>query len=267
MLTTDGSVEMDRIVRRDKLTGTESEVLAAALPYKKYYKALFLGLVDLASINANIVFNARRAHANLPKVRHVKFMKQLHLALCQLREEDWISLRSDETFQVTPRESTQITSVRQSAHIPMPNDEWRPDNNSVGRKRRTRACKVCSLLKGTDSARGGDSSVFCRKCKLPNTTKKPMAWRVFLCEKMHRAVKGHPMSCFDIWHKAWRNGTLAPAPRRDGKKRTIRARAPAGGNETSEGGEEEGEQSEVESSSGHQTKRVRRITPGEEAAD
>ncbi|GMF52845.1 unnamed protein product [Phytophthora fragariaefolia] len=133
MLTTGASVEMDRIVRRDKLTGTQSEVacprvvkdyqtfmggvdvhdqlrlqrysLQLCLKYKKYYKSLFLGLVDLAIINANIIFSARRAHANLPKVRHVKFMKQLHLEWCQLREEDWISLRSDETFQVTPRKS------------------------------------------------------------------------------------------------------------------------------------------------------------------
>ncbi|KAG6977535.1 hypothetical protein JG688_00000229 [Phytophthora aleatoria] len=32
--------------------------------------------------------------------------------------------------------------------------------------RRTRVCEVCSLLKDTDDARGGDSSTYCNKCKL-----------------------------------------------------------------------------------------------------
>ncbi|KAG1684561.1 hypothetical protein DVH05_010973 [Phytophthora capsici] len=53
-----------------------------------------------------------------------------------------------------------------------------------------------------------------------------MAWRVFLCEKKRHTLKGELLSCFDIWHKSWRNGALAPAPQRGGK-RSIRARAPA----------------------------------------
>ncbi|OWZ05089.1 hypothetical protein PHMEG_00022887 [Phytophthora megakarya] len=62
--------------------------------------------------------------------------------------------------------------------------------------------------------------------QIPASTKKPLAWRVFLCEKKRHAVKGEVQSCFDIWHKSWLNGTLALAPRRGGK-RSIRARAPA----------------------------------------
>ncbi|OWZ07268.1 hypothetical protein PHMEG_00020361 [Phytophthora megakarya] len=260
MLSTSGSIETDRIVRRDKLTGEQLEVACPrivkdyqtymgvwmyttscaykgklCITYKKYYKSLLLGLVDLAIINIYIVYSIRQAAANLPKLSHVKFLKQLHLELCQLHEEDWLSLQINEYLQVTPSKRKRVNS-RQAAHEPVQNDEWRSRNNQQGRKRRTRACKVCSLLKGTDNAKGGDSSVYCSECKLPHTSKKPMAWRVFLCEKVRHTVDGAAMSCFDIWHKAWRNGTLLP---KKASKRKILARTPACGEGTSEEKEEE----------------------------
>ncbi|EGZ25449.1 hypothetical protein PHYSODRAFT_253494 [Phytophthora sojae] len=224
---------------------------------KNYYKSLFLGLVGLDIINAFIVFNARRAASNLPKLSHVKFLKQLHLELCQLHEEDWEALQSNERFQATPSKPRQLSKA-QAAHQPVQNDEWRPGNNQQGRKRRARVCKVCSLLKGNSNARGGDSSVYCSQCKLPNASKKPMVWRVFLCEKVRHTYNGSAMSCFDFWHKAWRNGTLLP---KKAAKRKIRARAPArSGNENEEkdnGGSVQS--SSVESTTGgpHLPKRAR----------
>ncbi|OWZ23186.1 hypothetical protein PHMEG_0001959 [Phytophthora megakarya] len=63
-----------------------------------------------------------------------------------------------------------------------------------------------------------------------------MAWWAFLCEKVRHTVDGAAMSCFDIWHKAWRNGTLLP---KKASKRKIRARTPACREGTSEEQEEE----------------------------
>uniref|UniRef100_H3GLY6 PiggyBac transposable element-derived protein domain-containing protein n=1 Tax=Phytophthora ramorum TaxID=164328 RepID=H3GLY6_PHYRM len=85
VLATGGSAEHDRIVRQDPLTGQDAELMAPrivkdyqtfmggvdvhdqlrlqryslqlARRYKKYYKSLFLGLIDLAIVNAYIVFN------------------------------------------------------------------------------------------------------------------------------------------------------------------------------------------------------------------
>ncbi|OWZ11622.1 hypothetical protein PHMEG_00015326 [Phytophthora megakarya] len=162
--------------------------LQICIKYKKYYKSLFLGLVDLAVINANIVHNAGRHAANLPKVKH----------LYQLRDEDWETLKNNRCFQATPSKAETGIRTRQAAHLPLLNDDWCTANNSQGRKRRTRACKVCSLLKGTDGTRGGDSSVYCSVCKLPNSSKKPHAASVFLCEKVRHVYNGNPMSCFDI---------------------------------------------------------------------
>ncbi|POM71657.1 Hypothetical protein PHPALM_11741 [Phytophthora palmivora] len=186
MLASGGSVALDRVVRRNRLTGEQAEVacprvlkdyqtlmggvdihgqfrlqrysLQLAIKYKKYYKSLFLGLIDLALINAYIVHNAGRASDGMRKLGHVKFMKQLHLELCQLREEGWEALLSSDSMEGTPSKA------------------------------------------------------------------RPKAWRVFLCDKVRHEHNGRPMSCFDIWHKAWRNGTALPSKAR---KRKIRARTPA----------------------------------------
>uniref|UniRef100_H3GZJ6 PiggyBac transposable element-derived protein domain-containing protein n=1 Tax=Phytophthora ramorum TaxID=164328 RepID=H3GZJ6_PHYRM len=191
--------------------------LQLCIKYKKYYKGLFLGLVDLAIINSYTVFNAACAASGHPKMSHVKFLKELHLELCQLRDEDWEIVSTNASFQATPSKESNAHRARRANHKPLLNDEWRPGNNNQGRKRRTRAWKVCSLVKDTSSARGGDSSTYCSTCTLQTSSKKPMARRVFLCEKKRHAMKGELRSCFDIWHKCWSNGALAPAPQQGGK--------------------------------------------------
>ncbi|KAG3036420.1 hypothetical protein PC121_g235 [Phytophthora cactorum] len=95
------------------------------------------------------------------------------------------------------------------------------------------------------------------------------AWRVFLCDKKRHAVNDELVSCFDIWHKAWRNGTLAPASKKGSKKPNIKARAPARQQEEgdAENGGEVGEQSSDASIGGSaQTKRARRATEVTSAA-
>ncbi|EGZ05815.1 hypothetical protein PHYSODRAFT_532573 [Phytophthora sojae] len=155
--------------------------LQLAIKYKKYYKSLFLGLVDLAVINAYIVHNAHRAAVGKRKMAHVKFLKDLHLQLCQLKDDDWDGLINNEILNATPSKSR--SRSHRPEHTRVQNDEWRAGNNHTGSKRRTRVCKVCSLLKGTDGVRGGDSSIYCRDCKVTTSSKRPMASRVFLCDK------------------------------------------------------------------------------------
>ncbi|GMF42308.1 unnamed protein product [Phytophthora fragariaefolia] len=198
MLSWGGSIELDRVVRRDKITGQQAQV-ACPRVLKDYQT--HMGGVDL----------------------------------CQLREEDWEGLLdNDEEEEATP--SKDRTRPQRTGHVPVQNDEWRVGNNNTGRKRRTRACKLCSLLKGTNDARGGDSSIYCSDCKLTTSSKKPMAWRVFLCDKVRHRHNGTLMSCFEIWHKSWRNGTLLP---KRAQKRNIRARMPA---QTADGENVEGDE-------------------------
>ncbi|POM81531.1 Hypothetical protein PHPALM_483 [Phytophthora palmivora] len=127
VLASGDSVALDRVVRRNRLTGGQAEVayprvlkdyqtlmggvdihdqlrlqrysLQLAIKYMKYCKSLFLGLIDLALINAYIVHNARRGADGMRKLSHVKVIKQLHLELCQLREEAWEALLSCDSME------------------------------------------------------------------------------------------------------------------------------------------------------------------------
>ncbi|KAF1793345.1 PiggyBac transposable element-derived protein [Phytophthora cactorum] len=135
--------------------------------YKKYYKSLFLGLIDLAIINACILYNCRRAADGKPKLLHVQFLKRLHLELIQLKPDDSKKMLRNHSVQPTP------TKQRQSAikHVPVWTDEWRKGNSDATRKRRQRACKVCSVLKGTNEPWGGETTYYCAECKLETASK------------------------------------------------------------------------------------------------
>ncbi|KAE9037189.1 hypothetical protein PR002_g6708 [Phytophthora rubi] len=267
MLSTGGSVQPDRIVRRETLTGEQQEVACPRVvkDYQTYMGASMCTTSYDFKVNAFIVFNAARAAAGLPKLSHVKFLKQLHIELCQLEEDDWEALCSNVSFQATPSKEPNAHRIRRANHQPLLNDEWRPGNNNQGRKRRTRTCKVCSLLKDTSNAPVGASSTYCSTCKLQTSSKKPMVQRVFLCDKKRHAMKGELRSCFDIWHVCWSNGTLAPAPKRGGK-RAIRARAPA--HRQVEGEEERsGEEASDESTTTRRPPKQARRAPRTMATD
>ncbi|KAE9051589.1 hypothetical protein PR003_g1549 [Phytophthora rubi] len=195
--------------------------------------------MDLAIVNAFIIYNARRAAAGKSKVSHVSFMKQLHLELCQLQSSDWIQLLRHRGLDPTP------TKPRRAgpAQVPMQTDEWRKGRGDETRKRRQRACKVCSVLKRADQARGGETTFYCSACKLKTSSKHALASRVFLCNKVKHQSNGVATSCFEIWHKHWKDGTMIPQARR---KRKLRARKPA----RLPGGEENGEGDSSEQSSG-----------------
>ncbi|ETI30034.1 hypothetical protein F443_22847 [Phytophthora nicotianae P1569] len=248
VLASGGSAEVDRTVRREISTGEQTEVmcprfvkdyqsfmggvdvhdqlrlqrysLQLARRYKKYYKSLFLGLLDLAIVNAFIIYNARRTSEGKSKTSHVVFLKQLHLELCQLRPDDWNQLLRNQGLQPIPTK----TNREQPAHVPIQTDEWRKGNGSETRKRRQRACKVCSVLKRADQSRGGETIFYCAVCKLNASSTHVLASRVFLCNKVKHTSNGIATSCFEIWHKHWKYGTMIPQVQR---KRKLRARKPA----------------------------------------
>ncbi|POM64301.1 Hypothetical protein PHPALM_20194 [Phytophthora palmivora] len=130
-LCTGGSLEMDRVVWQDG--GTQMEVacprvikdyhafmggvdvhdqlrlqrylLQRALRFKKYYKSLVLGLIDLAIVNGYIVHKAYHKNKASHPLTHVKYMKKLHMQLCSLKASD---MYEDNTFgtQLPPETPT-----------------------------------------------------------------------------------------------------------------------------------------------------------------
>ncbi|POM60937.1 hypothetical protein PHPALM_30135, partial [Phytophthora palmivora] len=59
---------------------------------KKYYKAIFMGLVDVAIVNAYIVFREGHKRMDLKPASHAEFMLELHAQLLQLKKEDIVEL-------------------------------------------------------------------------------------------------------------------------------------------------------------------------------
>lgn len=147
----------------------------------------------------------------------------LHLELCQLQTDDWKQMLRHRGMQPTPTKSRETAN----SHVPVQTDEWRKGNTTDTRKRRQRACKVCSVLKSASESRGGESTFFCGGCKLKSSSKHQQAARVFLCNKVKHTSNGQALSCFEIWHRHWKNGTRIPQAR---AKRHIRARKPAQSN-------------------------------------
>ncbi|POM73798.1 Hypothetical protein PHPALM_9323 [Phytophthora palmivora] len=141
--------------------------LQLAVRFKIYYKGLFLGLVDLALVNAFIVYNHARIAENKAKVSHVAFMKQLHLELCQISPSDWEGFLHLPGQVFTP---TRQRAAATSTHMPIQTEDTRKGNTEGSKKRRQRACKVCSLLK--DKGTGGDTSYKCSTCVLIKTDEK-----------------------------------------------------------------------------------------------
>lgn len=143
---------------------------------------------------------------------HVKFLKQLHLQLYQLHEHDMESLSAEEEENRSSIRTTRTTHTAEQV------EECRPGNITTDRKRRQRACKVCSLLKGK-KRRGYETTWFCSARWMKDQ-------RVFLCQTARREYDGQRMTYFEIWHKKWHNGTALPqklGPRK------IRARPPPAG--------------------------------------
>ncbi|POM59702.1 hypothetical protein PHPALM_31524 [Phytophthora palmivora] len=246
VLCAGGGVELDRIVRR-AMSGQQEEGACPRVlkDYQTFMGAvdvhdqlrlqryslqlavrfsLFLGFVDLAIVNAFIVYNRARTAANKPKVSHIDFQKQLHLELYQLSECDWTALQHTRGQNLTPSKQR---SAGSSTHMPVKTEDKIKGNKEGSQKSRQRACKVCSLLK--DVVTGGDTSFRCT-CFLTTYNKKTGEANtspVYLCDKVKHAFDGQACTCFEIWHKCWRNGANKPSR----GKRKIRVRTAAEGGE------------------------------------
>lgn len=131
-LCTGGSAELDRVGRRDR-TGEKQEIpcphvvkdyqelmggidvhdqlrlqrysIQRSIRFRKYYKSLVLGLIDIAIVNGYIVHKAYHQNKQSRPPSHVKYMKTLHLQLIQLVESD---MYEGNTFgiEVTPPSSS-----------------------------------------------------------------------------------------------------------------------------------------------------------------
>ncbi|KAE9035790.1 hypothetical protein PR002_g7382 [Phytophthora rubi] len=73
-----------------------------------------------------------------------------------------------------------------------------------GAKRRQWLCKVCSAYAGA-GVRSFETSFFCATCS------RAKKGRVTLCNKPRRLAHGSSLTCDQVWHQSWKNGTAIPA--------------------------------------------------------
>ncbi|KAG2882222.1 hypothetical protein PC129_g18098 [Phytophthora cactorum] len=62
---------------------------------KKYYRAVFLGLVDMAVVNAYIVYREARTKRRANSITHAEFLTQLQAQILELTEEDFAQSQAD----------------------------------------------------------------------------------------------------------------------------------------------------------------------------
>uniref|UniRef100_H3GUJ8 Uncharacterized protein n=1 Tax=Phytophthora ramorum TaxID=164328 RepID=H3GUJ8_PHYRM len=234
-LSVGGNLTLDRVARREK-TGEQNEVacpkvikdyhrfmggvdvhdhfrlqrysVQRSITFRKYYKSLFLGLVDLALTNGYIVHRVYRKKRNMKAMTHVQYMCKLHMQLIELKAED---IYEGNTFQAGECISGEIYETPGAEwHVPKQGDAWR--EHSGQRKRVQKNCKVCTIL-NDDGKRGATTTYYCDGCDFPGP--------IYLCMKPKWPVKNAIMSCWEIWHSEYKNGKEIRA----NKKGRIRVRA------------------------------------------
>ncbi|POM76723.1 Hypothetical protein PHPALM_6013 [Phytophthora palmivora] len=183
--------------------------LQRTVTFRKYYKSLFLGLVDLAIMNGYIVYRAHDAAKSTRPLTHVQYIRKLGLELINLKGQD---MYEGNTFEANPPRSLVSTNDPPSSisasrgdrgdhpkHAAKQVDEWRDHSGQL--KRVQRNCKVCSLHRNDDKC-GGTTTYFCDGWYdlLP----------VYPCMKPKHTVEGKLRSCRDIWHRSYEYGTGIP---------------------------------------------------------
>jgi len=64
--------------------------LQLSVRFKKYYKNIFLGLVDIAIVNAFIVYREAQKQRGEPAADHAQFLEVLQAQLLQVTAEDFV---------------------------------------------------------------------------------------------------------------------------------------------------------------------------------
>jgi hypothetical protein len=123
-----------------------------AFRFQKYYKSLFFGLVDLALVNAYIVYReATKKKGETPMLRR-DFMVELHKTLLDVKHFNFEEDNEDETSTPTATSSLHVMALCEDIQ-----------ESQGQKKRRQRSCKVCSLLR-TDADKRTWTRCYCKDC-------------------------------------------------------------------------------------------------------
>ncbi|POM66722.1 Hypothetical protein PHPALM_17369 [Phytophthora palmivora] len=167
----------------------QSYSLQQCVAFKKYYRQLFLGFVDMAVVNGFILHKLvlKKSGHRLPT--HAEYMRRLHNELMGV---------SAATFEANMNAEELVTEPISAAK-----HRLRNNSNKYRRKRRQHSCKVCSAM-AEPKTKSNESSFYCPSCELLRGGYVP------LCAKVRRQETGNTLTCSQIWHSVWGCGTLIP---------------------------------------------------------
>ncbi|ETM47492.1 hypothetical protein L914_07803 [Phytophthora nicotianae] len=182
--------------------------------YKKYYRAIFMGLVDVAIVNAYIVFPEAQKRIDVRPTSHAGFLLELYAQLLAMKREVFVERSTASGVNSDEEDLAPFTRDHEPVECP----DWQVVNG------------VASVVRG-------------------NVNKSDKA-QLFLCNKVWKHYPGNSMTCFQIWHK-WDNGAKRPRPR-CGRDIQSRAAGTGGGKkrERREAGSEAGDGQERDSGEG-----------------
>ncbi|POM60687.1 hypothetical protein PHPALM_30417 [Phytophthora palmivora] len=176
--------------------------LQVAVVFRKYYKTIFLGQVDIAVVNAYIVYREARKQRDDTPADHAKFLRLLQVQMLELTASDFANVT------LSPAQPTQSdTAARVTLqHKPTTFQAWSLfGKEKEHRKRPQHQCKVYSLRKREIGERCA-SRFFCAACSDGDKF-------VYLCDRVRPAhYPGNTLTCFQIWHSKWKNGSERPRP-------------------------------------------------------
>ncbi|POM62943.1 hypothetical protein PHPALM_27847 [Phytophthora palmivora] len=185
--------------------------LQMSLRFRKYYKSLALGLIDMAIVNSFIIYREARKMRGDPPANHAGFITQLQAQLLAVGPAEFADALYSPGPIAPTRGDNSSTSGRHKLEM---DNEWTEVNDI--RKRRQRQCKVCTIRK-TTRAKRQMTRFYCPKCSRGSK-------RVYLCDKVRQGhYQVNNLTCYEIWHQLCRNGTERPQPRCG---RGIQTRAP-----------------------------------------
>lgn len=188
----------------------QSYSLQQCVVFRKYYKQLFLAFVDMAIVNGFIIHKLVMAKRNEPVPTHAEYMRRLQMELLGVTAA---------TFRAN-------MNAEDLATVPMPTREHVLENNEqlYHGKRRQHLCKVCSVLAPLKT-KGLETSYFCKACC------EAFDGYVPLCNRVRREETGNNLTCSQIWHTTWGNGTLIPPHLKKRLRFRKRKRADSSGDE------------------------------------
>ncbi len=164
------------------------------IKYRKYYKTLFLGLVDMALINGYIIHRISKKQKGEKYLTHAEYMRRLHVELLGLEKRDMLTNANAEDLVSEPVPTT-VHALRNT------NEMY---TTSTQNKRRQYQCKVCSVLT-EPKKKSYETSYVCDACD------EEYGGRVALCNKIRRVETGNTLTCSQIWHTTWNGGKTIPA--------------------------------------------------------